>query len=115
MTTFAKDFAQVWRLNWFFTSEKIWCTFSTNDPYQSGQLSKVVSKFVSARCNANYASQTYQHLTTRIEEHFGKDKKSHIYQQLMSPADCLDKCSKDCFSVLDTTNNKHQLRIKKSL
>ena len=33
----------------------------------------------------------------------------------MLSKDCLDNCSKDCFSVLDTTNTKHQLRIKESL
>ena len=33
----------------------------------------------------------------------------------MSSTDCLDKCSKDCFSVLDTANTKHQLRLKESL
>ena len=47
--------------------------------------------------------------------HFGKDKKSHTYQQLISSKDCLDKCSKGCFSFLDTANTKHQLRIKESL
>ena len=33
----------------------------------------------------------------------------------MSSKNCLDKCSKECFSVLDTANAKHQLRIKESL
>ena len=98
-----------------FTSEKLRCAFSTKDPYQSEHLSKVVYKFVCASCNASYVSQTCRHLATRIDEHFGKDKKSHIYQHLMSSKDCLDKCSKDCFSVLDTANTKHQLRIKESL
>ena len=32
----------------------------------------------------------------------------------MSSKDCLDKCSKDCFSVSDTANTKYQLRIKES-
>ena len=32
----------------------------------------------------------------------------------MSSTDCLDKCSKDCFSVLDTPNTEHQLRMKGS-
>ena len=48
-------------------------------------------------------------------EHFGKDKKSFIYQQLMAFNDFLDQFSKDCFSVLDAANTKHQLRIKESL
>ena len=98
-----------------FTSEKLRCTFSAKDPYQNEHLSKIVYKFVSASCNASYVGQSSQHLATRIDEHFGKDEKSHIYQHLMLSKDCLDKCSKDCFSVLDTGNTKHQLRIKESL
>ena len=35
------------------------------------------------------------------------DKKSHIYQHLISSEECLDKCSKDCFFVLDAPNTKH--------
>ena len=48
-------------------------------------------------------------------EHFGKDKKSHIYQHLISSADCLNACSHDCFSILDTARTQHQSRIKESL
>ena len=33
----------------------------------------------------------------------------------MSLADCLNACSRDCFSILDTARRKHQLRIKGSL
>ena len=58
---------------------------------------------------------TWQHLAARIDEHFVKDKKPHIYQDLMPSKDCLDKCSKDPFSVVDTLNTKHQLQIKESL
>ena len=74
-----------------------------------------INLFVCASCNASYVGQTHQHLITRIDEHFGKDKKSHIYQHLMSSADCLNACSRDCFSILDTARTKHQLRIKESL
>ena len=34
---------------------------------------------------------------------------------MMSSADCLNACSRDCFSILDTARTKHQLRIKESL
>ena len=98
-----------------FISEKILCAFSTKDPHQIKPLSKVVYKFVCASCNGSYVSHTCQHLTIRIDDNFGKDKKSHIYQYLISSTECLDKCYKDCFSVLDTANTKHQLRIKESL
>ena len=33
----------------------------------------------------------------------------------MISADCLNACSRDCFSILDTARTKHQLRIKESL
>ena len=33
----------------------------------------------------------------------------------MSSADCLNACSRDCFSILDTARTKHPLRIKESL
>ena len=33
----------------------------------------------------------------------------------MSSADCLNACSRDCFSILDTARTKHQSHIKGSL
>ena len=33
----------------------------------------------------------------------------------MSSADCLNACSCDCFSILDTARTKHQLTVKESL
>ena len=33
----------------------------------------------------------------------------------MSSADCLNACSRDYFSVLDSTRTKHQICIKESL
>ena len=110
-----KRFCKSLKIKLVFTSEKLRCAFSTKDPYQSEHLSKVIYKFVCASCNANCVGQTSRHFETRIDEHVGKEKKSHIYQYLVSPKDCLDKCSKDYFSVLDTQNTKLQLRIKESL
>ena len=99
-----------------FTSEKLQCAFSTEDPIQSKHLSKVVYKFVCANRNTSYVGQTCRHLTTEIDEHFGKDKKSHIYQHLMSSEDCLDKCSKDSkdWCSKDCSRyHQHQVSIKK--
>ena len=61
-----------------FTSNNLCQTFSYKDSYPSILSSKVNYKFVCASCNASYVGQTHKHLTTRIDEHFGKDKKSHI-------------------------------------
>ena len=76
---------------------------------------KLPVSFFCASCNASYVGQTCRHLATRIDKHFGKDKKSPIFQHLMTSKDCLDICSKDYFSVLDTANTKHQLKTKESL
>ena len=97
-----------------FTSDILSQTFSYKDSYPSVLHSKVVYKFVCASCNASYVGQTQQHLTTGIDEHFGKDKNSRIYQHLISSSDCLNDCSRDCFTILDTARTKHQLRIKES-
>ena len=90
-------------------------SFSYKDSYPSVLSSKVVYKFVCASCNASYDGQTHHHLTTRIDEYFGTDKKSHIYQHLMSSSDCLNAWSRDCFTILDTARTKDQLHIKESL
>ena len=110
-----KRFCKSLKVKLVFASEKLQCAFLTKDPFKSEHLSKVVYKSVCATRNASYAGQTCRYLATRIDEYFGKDNKSHIYQHLMPSKDCLDKCFKDFFSVLDTTNTKHQLRIKESL
>ena len=110
-----KKFCKNLKVNLVFTSKKLRDMFSSKDPYRSDHISKVVYKFVCASCNASYVGRTGRHLATRIDEHFGKDKKSHIYQHLTSSIDCLDKCSKECFSILDTANTKHQLQIKEAL
>ena len=73
-----KRFCKSLKVKLLFLSEKLRCAFSTKDPYKRGRLSKVVYKFVCASCNASYVGQTCKHLATRIDEHFDKDKKSHI-------------------------------------
>ena len=74
-----------------------------------------VSQFVCASCNASYVDEMHRHLTARTDEHFSKDKKSHMYQHLMSWADCLNACSRDWFSILDIARTRHRLHIRKSL
>ena len=110
-----KIFSKNVKVKLVFNSDKLHQTFTYKDSYPSVLSSKVVYKFVCASCNASYVGQMHRHLTTRIDEHFGRDKHSHIYQQLMSSTDCLNTCSRDCFTILDTARTKHQLCIKESL
>ena len=49
-----KRFYKSLKVKLVFTSEKLWCAFSTKDSYQSEHLSKVVYIFVCASCNASY-------------------------------------------------------------
>ena len=96
-----------------FTSNELGQKLTYKGSYPSVLSLKVVYKFVCANCNASHVGQTYRHFTTKIDEHFGKNKKSHIYQHLMPSTHCLNACSRDCFPILDTARTKHQLRIKK--
>ena len=110
-----KRFCKNGKVKLVFTSNKLRQTISSKDCCPSVLSLKVVHKFVCASCNASYVGKTHRHLTTRIVEHFGKDKNSHIYQHLMSSTDFFNACSRDCFSILDSARTKHQLRIKESL
>ena len=109
-----KRFCKNVKVKLVFTSNTLCQTFTYKDS-PSVLSSKVVYKFVCASCNASYVGQIYQHLAIKIDEHFGKDKKSHKYQHLMSSVDFLNACSGDCFSILDTVRSKHQLCIKESM
>ena len=53
--------------------------FFNKRPNQSEHLSKFVHKSACASRNTSYVVHTCRHLTTRIDDHFSKDKKSHIY------------------------------------
>ena len=59
----------------------------------------IVSKSV-RETNLQYCGRNEQVTVSKISSFITYD----IYQCLMSSKDCLDKCSKDCFSLLDTTN-----------
>ena len=78
----SKRFCKNGKIKLIFTNDKLSQTFTYKDSYLSVLSLKVVYKFVCASCNASYVSQTHRHLTARIDEHFGKDKKSHMYQHL---------------------------------
>ena len=99
-----KRFCKNAKVKLVFTIGKLRQTFSYKDSYPSVLSSKAVYKFVCASCNASYVGQAHQPVSTRIDKHFGKDKKSHIYQHLISAADCLNFCSRDCFSLRDTAS-----------
>ena len=109
-----KNFCKKVKVRLVFTSYKLCQTFTQKFFDPSVLSSKIVYKFVCASCNASYVGQRHRHLTARIDEHFGKDQKSHTYQHLILSADSLNACL-CCFSILDTARTKPQLQIKESL
>ena len=62
-----------------FSPLKLSSFFSCKDTLSKSLQSYVVYQFTCVGCKACYIGETKRHLNTRIEEHLGKDKKSHIY------------------------------------
>ena len=75
----------------------------------------VIYKFVCASCNACYIGETTRHLSTRIKEHLGLDKQSHIYKHLCLSNSCKHASNANCFSILDTATTKYALKIKEAM
>ena len=68
--------------NWFKNKNYI----SYKDPVPIDLKSFLVYKSTCASCSSSYIGKTCCHFQTRIEEHFKKDKKSHIFEHLHSTA-----------------------------
>ena len=85
------------------------------DPIPKGLRSLVVYKFTCSSCGACYVGETSRHFSTRINEHLKTDKASHVYKHLMSCEGGRQKCTPDCFSILDQAANISQLKIKEAI
>ena len=55
------------------------------------------------------------HLKTRIEEHFKKDNKSHIFKHLHSSETCFDSYISLSFKIIDKANSKFDSKTKEDL
>ena len=103
-------------------SLKIVCTpfkvgdlFSVKDAILKLLKSFVVYKFVCPGCNACYIGETTRHLSTRIEEHLEKDKKSHIFKHLDENHHCKSLSTPDCFQIIDSASSKFRLKLKEAM
>ena len=65
-----------------FTPIKLGDLLSVKDAIPKLLKFFVVYRFVCQACDACYIGETTHHLSTRIEEHLEKDKKSHIFKHL---------------------------------
>ena len=98
-----------------FNTCKVKNYFSQKDPIPSCFKSYVVYKFNCARCNSCYVGRTQRHHTTRVNEHLGSDKKSHIYLHLKTNLECKNACDDNAFKIIDNAKTKNELRIKEAL
>ena len=54
-------------------------------------------------------------MNTRIEEHLGKDKKSHINSHFQENPQCQEKVNSDCFEIIDRASFCFRLQIKEAM
>ena len=108
---FCKDLS----LKIVFTPFKVGDLFSVKDAIPKLQKSFIVYKFVCPGCNACYIGETTRHLSTRIEEHLKKDKKSHIFQHLDENRHCKSLSKPDCFQFIDSASSKFRLKLKETM
>ena len=71
-----------------FSLLKLRSFFSCKDTLPKSLQSYVIYQFTCAGCKACYTGETKRHLSTRIDEHLGKDKKSHIHSHLQENPQC---------------------------
>ena len=86
--------------------------FSVKDRTPVALKSMVVYQFSCAGCNSSYIGETSRHFPTRIKEHTESDKNSHIFKHFNTSPLCKSKYSPSCFSVLDSTSNSIDLKLK---
>ena len=98
-----------------FTPFKVGDLFSIKDATLKLLKSFVVYKFVCPGCNACYIGGTSRHLSTSIEEHLEKDKKSHIFKHLNENHNCKNLSTPDCFQIIDSASSKFRLKLKEAM
>ena len=86
--------------------------FSCKDTLPKSIQSNVIYLFTCAWYTACFIGETKYHLNTRIEEHFGKDKKCHIYSHLQENPQCQEKVNSYCFEIIDCASSYFILKIK---
>ena len=98
-----------------FSPLKLSSFFSCKDNLSKSPQSYVIYQFTCAGCKACYIGETKRHLNTRIEEHLGKDKKSHIYSHLQENSQCQERVNYDCFEIIDRASSYFRLQIKEAM
>ena len=85
------------------------------DSVSRSLCSSVVYEVTCAVCSSIYVGERCRHISTRIREHFGTDKNSHILNHLQSSKRCKDTSNDSCSKSIDTAKSYHQLKIKEAM
>ena len=72
-------------------------------------------KFICAGCQSSYIGETECHLSTRINDHFVTDKKSHIFRHSLENLACRNLCDENCFTIIDSASSSFRLKLKEVL
>ena len=98
-----------------FSPLKLSSFSSCKDILPKSLHSYAANQFTCAGCKACYIGETKRHLNTRIEEHLGNDKKSHIYSHLQENPQCQERVNFDCFEIIDRASSYFRLQIKEKM
>ena len=71
-------------------------------------------KLTCASCSSSYIGKTCWHFKTRIDEHFKRDKKSHIFKHLHFTVTCFGSYNSLCFKGIDKSNSKFDLKVEET-
>ena len=77
--------------------------------------SNVKYKFIFAEYNSAYAAETSRHLPTRARGHLSTDRNSNIFKHQMSSDKCEKACNDSYFTLFDSANTYHHLKIEEAL
>ena len=72
------------------------------------------SFFTCVGCGSRYVGETSRHLSTRIKEHLGSDKNSHIFKHLSKNPNCKNDASQNYFKIIDSDKSYIKLKIKEA-
>ena len=98
-----------------FTPFKVGDLFSVKDTMSKLLKSFVVYRYVCPGFNTCYIGETTRNLSTRIEEHLEKDKKSHIFKHLDENHHCKSLSTPDCFQIIDSAYSKFRFKLQETI
>ena len=88
---------------------------NVKDPIPKPLKSFAVNKFVCPGCNACYIGDTTRHLSTRIQEHLEKGKKSHSFTHFINNETCKALTTEICFEIIESVSTPYSLKLKEAM